>query len=195
MMTLRENGTDRPLTREEQIALKNKRTGMTIFQISWILVFVCLVIVYFQLRSEEVVWPPPGVQPAGLVPGLLATAALFGSAVLVWNGLRAARANRMPGLVSQWNVALVLGAVFIVIAGLQWFSVPVGNPYGMAFRVMVGYHLLHAIVIGAYMVWTLRAVYAGQVTSRDLWPAEAGARLWYFVIAAWVLFFVPLYLV
>jgi heme/copper-type cytochrome/quinol oxidase subunit 3 len=194
-MTFQDNSADRPLTREEQIALKNKRTGITIFQISWILVFVCLVIVYFQLRSEEIVWPPPGVQPAALVPGLLATAALFGSAALVWNGMRAARANRMQGLITQWSGALVLGAAFILIAGLQWISVPAGNPYGMAFRVMVGYHLLHAIVIGAYLLWTLRAVRGGRVTPRDLWPVEAGARLWYFVLVAWVLFFVPLYLV
>jgi hypothetical protein len=38
-------------------------------------------------------------------------------------------------------------------------------------------------------------VRAGRVAVRDLWTVEAGARLWYFVAAAWVLFFVPLYLV
>lgn len=194
-MTLNQDRIERPLTREEQIALKNKRTGITVFQISWILVFVCLVVVYFQMRSEQVAWPPAGVQPAALLPGLLATAALFASAALVWRGLKTARAGHLHGLMQQWLIALALGAAFVVIAGAQWSAMSGDNAYGMVFRVMVGYHLLHAIVIGIYMAAVLRSVRAGHVTVRDLWPAEAGARLWYFVVAAWVLFFVPLYLV
>ncbi|MFN8379103.1 MAG: cytochrome c oxidase subunit 3 [Anaerolineae bacterium] len=194
-MTLKQNSMDRPMSREEQIALKNKRTGITIFQISWILVFVCLVVVYFQMRSEQATWPPAGVQPAALLPGVLATVALLASTVLVWRGMKRARAASLPGLAQQWTIGLALGAAFVVVVGAQWFMTPGDNPYGMVFRVMVGYHLLHAIVIGAYMITILRSVRAGHVSTRDLWPVEAGARLWYFVLAAWVLFFVPLYLV
>jgi heme/copper-type cytochrome/quinol oxidase subunit 3 len=168
---------------------------MTIFQISWILVFVCLVIVYFQLRSDSAVWPPPGVSLAALGPGLLATAALLASAVLVWRGLKLARAADFAGLTRQWTIGLALGAAFVVIAAAQWASVSPDNSYGMVFRVMVGYHLAHAIVISLYMMSVLRSVRAGRVAVRDLWTVEAGARLWYFVAVAWVLFFVPLYLV
>jgi nitric oxide reductase NorE protein len=194
-MTLKQDGLERPLTRDEQIALKNKRTGMTIFQISWILVFVCLVIVYFQMRSETAIWPPPGVQPASIAGGLLATVALLASTALVWRSMKQARAGDLPGLARQWIMALALGAAFVAILIAQWTSVPGDNPYGMVFRVMVGYHLLHAVAIGVYMLMTLRSVRAGRITPRDLWPVEAGARLWYFVFAAWILFFVPLYLV
>jgi nitric oxide reductase NorE protein len=194
-MTLKQESLERPLTREEQIALKNKRTGMTIFQISWILVFVCLVVVYFQMRSEEAVWPPPGVQPAALVPGLLATVALLASAVLIWRGLKVARTGDLQALAQQWTIAIALGVAFVVIASAQWATVPGDNPYGMVFRVMVGYHLLHAVVIGFYLLTVLHSVRAGRMNIRDLWPVEAGARLWYFVLAAWMLFFVPLYLV
>jgi heme/copper-type cytochrome/quinol oxidase subunit 3 len=194
-MTLKQDSMDRPLTRDEQIALKNKRTGMTIFQISWILVFVCLVIVYFQLRSDTGVWPPPGVSLAALGPGLLATAALLTSAWLVRRGLKVARAADARGLMRDWTIGLALGAAFVVIVAAQWMSVAPDNPYGMVFRVMVGYHLAHAIVVGLYMLTVLRSVRAGRVAVRDLWTVEAGARLWYFVAAAWVLFFVPLYLV
>lgn len=194
-MTLKQDSMDRPMTREEQIALKNKRTGITVFQISWILVFVCLVVVYFQMRSEQAVWPPAGVQLAALLPGLVATAALLASATLIWRGLKTARAGDMSSCTRQWVIALALGAAFVVVAGAQWAGVPGDNPYGMAFRVMVGYHLLHAIVIGVYLFAVLRSMRAGRVTPRDLWPVEAGARLWYFVLAAWLLFFVPLYLV
>ncbi len=193
-MTLKQERLERPLTRDEQIALKNKRTGMTLFQISWILVFVCLVVVYFQMRSGFVVWPPVGVQTAALLPGIAATLALFASTWLIWRGLKVARAGDIHALVQQWTIALALGAAFVVIAGAQWIMVPVNNPYGTLFRVMVGYHLIHAVVIGAYMARVLHSARTGQLTTRDLWPAEAAAKLWYFVVIAWVLFFIPLYL-
>ena len=140
-------------------------------------------------------WPPPGVSLAALGPGLLATAALLTSAVLVWRGLKMARAADFGGLVREWTIGLALGAAFVVIAAAQWASVSPDNAYGMAFRVMVGYHLLHAVAVGLFMVTVIRSVRAGRVTVRDLWRVEAGARLWYFVAVAWVLFFVPLYLV
>jgi nitric oxide reductase NorE protein len=193
-MKANEERLERPLTRQEQIALKNKRTGMTLFQISWILVFVCLVVVYVQARSGFVDWPPQGVQPASAVGGVAATVALFASAWLTWRGLKAARAGDITALVQQWTIALALGAAFVIIGGAQWFSVPGDNQYGMLFRLLVGYHLVHAIAIGAYMLSVLWSARAGRLTVRDLWPAEAAAKLWYFVVAAWVLFFVPLYL-
>jgi heme/copper-type cytochrome/quinol oxidase subunit 3 len=193
-MTVREERLEQPLTRQEKIALKNKRTGMTLFQISWILVFVCLVVVYAQMRSGFVVWPPEGIQPVSIVPGLAASLALFASAWLTWRGLNAARAGEMHALVQQWTIALALGAAFIVIVGAQWAATPVDNPYGTLFRVLVGYHLVHAVVIGAYMLSVLFSARAGELAQRDLWPAEAAAKLWYFVVIAWVLFFIPLYL-
>ncbi|MBK8025534.1 MAG: hypothetical protein IPK19_30090 [Chloroflexi bacterium] len=37
--------TESTMTREERMALANRRTGLFIFQISWIMVFVCLMLV------------------------------------------------------------------------------------------------------------------------------------------------------
>ena len=52
----------RELSREELQNLRNLRTGVTIFQLSWIMVFVCLIIVNLQLRGNFVSWPPPGMR-------------------------------------------------------------------------------------------------------------------------------------
>ncbi len=194
-MAIKQEHLDRPLTRAEQMALRNKRTGMTIFQFSWILVFVCLVVVYFQMRSTSAVWPPDGAAPAGLLPGLGMTAALVASGVLTWRGLKAARQTSAEALVQPWTVVVALGAAFVVTAAAQWAVLDGANTYGMVFRVMVGYHLIHAVVVGLYLVSVLRTARAGSLSRHDLWPAEAAARLWYFVVVAWVVFFVPLYLV
>ena len=53
---------EKNLSRAELQDLRNKRTGLAVFQISWILVFVCLVVVNWQLRWSQPSWPPPGVQ-------------------------------------------------------------------------------------------------------------------------------------
>lgn len=194
-MAIKQEHLERPLTRAEQMALRNKRTGMTIFQLSWILVFVCLVLVYFQMRSSTVAWPPDGAAPAGLLPGLAMSAALLVSGVLTWRGLKMAREASVEALIQPWTVVVALGAAFVVTATAQWLAVDGHNSYGMVFRVMVGYHLVHAVVVGLYLLSVLRSARAGQLSQRDLWPAEAAARLWYFVVVAWVVFFVPLYLV
>lgn len=193
-MTAKEERLERPLSRQEQLALKNKRTGMTVFQISWILVFVCLVVVYVQTRANYLVWPPEGVQPASAAAGLAATAALFASAWLTWRGLKAARAGNLSAFAQQWTVALALGATFVVIAGAQWSVMAGSHQYDMLFRLLVGYHLIHAVVIGGYMLSVLISARGAQPAQYDLWPAEAGAKLWYFVVIAWILFFIPLYL-
>lgn len=193
-MTVKQEQLERPLTRQEQIALKNKRTGMTVFQISWILVFVCLVVVYVQTRANYLVWPPEGIQPASAAAGLLASVALFASAWLTWRGLKAARAGDQRAFVQQWTVALALGAAFVVIGSAQWAAMPGDHQYGMLFRLLVGYHLIHAVAIGGYMLSVLISARSAQFMHHDLWPAEAAAKLWYFVVIAWVLFFIPLYL-
>ena len=49
--------------RAAEMRLKNNRLGMNIFQISWIMAFVALVIVNWQLRFSYAQWPPAGVAP------------------------------------------------------------------------------------------------------------------------------------
>jgi heme/copper-type cytochrome/quinol oxidase subunit 3 len=88
---MQQNLTEHYLTREELIALKNKRLGMTIFQISWIMAFICLVIVNLQLRGSYTSWPPPGVEKLGIVLPTLATAGLGVSVFLARRGLQMLR--------------------------------------------------------------------------------------------------------
>ncbi|MDQ7034608.1 MAG: hypothetical protein Q9P01_07180 [Anaerolineae bacterium] len=80
----------------------------------------------------------------------------------------------------------------------QFFAVPTGaedgEQFGLIYRVMIGYHAIHAIVIGVMM---LRIGYLGRdgrFHQDNSWSVEGSAKLWYFVIGAWLMFYAVLYL-
>ncbi|MBK9123145.1 MAG: cytochrome c oxidase subunit 3 [Chloroflexi bacterium] len=195
--------------REAAIRLKNKRNGMTVFQASWILVFVCLIVVNLQLRGGAPAWPPEGVERLDPVLPTLATLGLLASAVLVRRGMRTLLRDSLGGFLLQWRAALGLGALFVAVMAYEWLSVaPIPEmrvvlangeeiitaitQYNAIFRVMTAFHAFHALVIGIYMVRVLRTAARGGLTE-DTWSAEAGAKLWYFVVIAWLMFYVVLY--
>lgn len=45
--------------REEQLKMNNRRLGLLIFQLSWMMAFIALIIVNWQLRYSYPSWPPP----------------------------------------------------------------------------------------------------------------------------------------
>ncbi|MBC7811558.1 MAG: heme-copper oxidase subunit III [Burkholderiales bacterium] len=185
------------LSREELLALRNKRTGLTIFQLSWILVFVCLVVVNLQLRSNYPSWPPPGVEPLSIFPPTLATVLLIVSAVLARQSMQAVNTGNISTFRSLWKAVLILGAVFVAIIAYEWIIIPSSGQYGTLFRVMTAYHAVHALAIGIYMWQIYRTHITPNVTNNteigDWWLFEAGVKLWYFVVVAWILFYVVLY--
>lgn len=184
---------ERELTRDELIALKNKRTGVTVFQISWIMVFVCLILVNLQIRSNFATWPPEGVASLDKVLPTLATIGLIASSVLARMARKAMSTGQREKFFTPWVSAIGLGAAFFVIMTLQFFTAQMDNQYGAIFRVMVAYHALHAIVIGYIMYRVYQTAKAGGYTPRDHFPVEAGSRLWDFVVVAWIMFYVVLY--
>jgi heme/copper-type cytochrome/quinol oxidase subunit 3 len=188
------SGEDTPLTRDEIIALKNKRTAVTVFQISWIMVFVCLIVINLQIRSNFTSWPPPDVP--GLEPILptLATLGLLASAVLAGRGVRAIARDERARFFQPWGIALGLGTAFVLIMAFEWVIVQDAGQFGTIFRVMVAYHAIHAIVIGCIMWRVYQSARRGAYSPRDYFAVEGTARLWYFVVVAWILFYVVLYI-
>ena len=181
------------LTRDELQALKNRRTGMTIFQISWIMVFVSLIVVNWQLRFRYEAWPPPGVEKLGLLLPTVATVALLISAVLARHALAAIQTERMSDFLKSWRVVMGLGVFFALIMVIEWIGVSFESQYGKVFRVMTGFHGTHALVIGGYMLKVFREASAGRFDRGDFWSVEAATKLWYFVTIAWIMFYLVLY--
>lgn len=181
--------------REAAIRMKNNRLGIALFQGSWIMVFVCLIVVNWQLRYSPD-WMLDGAQaPDALLP-TLATGILLLSTALTVMAVRAIEAGQTGRFLVQWAGATATGVVFLLIMISQFFAIiPGGGQFVFVYRVMIGYHALHALAIGVMMVQVWRYGRRGQYHAENTWAVEATAKLWYFVTVAWLMFYVVLYLV
>lgn len=185
--------TERQLSPQELLDLKNKRTGLAIFQFSWMLVFVCLMFVHWWVRNQALVWPPEGVARHGLLIPTVMTLALIASSITARRASRAVKAGDAAAFLSNWRITIGLGVLFVVVMAAEWLLVPVSGQYSNLFRVLVGFHGVHALAIGVYLLRVYRNGRAGAYSTRHFWPVEAAAGLWYFVTIAWILFYVVLY--
>ncbi len=180
------------LTREELQALRNRRTGMFIFQVSWIMVFISLVVVNWQLRFSPS-WLPEGVEPVSPIPATLATGSLLLSGVLTRRAQHAIQADNRRAFLTLWQGLLALGSLFILIIAYEWAVIKPGTQYAQVFRLMTGFHIFHAFVIGIYLLVVYQNGREGQYGQYNFWAVEAGAKLWYFVVVAWMLFYIVIY--
>lgn len=199
------------IDREQEIALKNKRTGILIFQISWIMAFVCFAIVNFQLRFTATSWPPAGVEKLDPLLPSLATLGLLASVFTVRGAVNAIRRDNPHQMKGLLRLTLLLGVLFIGTMAYEWLSIkPVPHElmtlangeevtgpisqYNTVFRVMTAFHAVHALAIALFIgLHVLKRARHGAYSSAEYWDVEAGAKLWYFVFVAWIIFYVVLY--
>lgn len=186
---------DQGLSRDELLALKNRRTGVLMFQISWIMVFLCLIVANLQLRGNFASWPPVGVAALDRILPTIATVALLASAFAARAALRAIASDARQPFFRNWQIAIALGAVFLAIMVYEGIISGSTGQYSAIFRVMVAYHAIHAVVIGYLMIRAWNTARLGGYDSVRYWGVEAAAKLWYFVVIAWVLFYVVLYVI
>lgn len=181
--------------REAEQRLSNNRLAVTVFQVSWIMVFVSLVVVNWQLGFAPG-WRPSDLQMPDLLLPTLATIALLGSTALAWHARRLVAAGQVSAFLSEWRIAIALGVVFLLIMLQQFFALPQGGEgtqYVFMYRLMIGYHALHTLAIGGLMVQVYRYGRRGNYGAEHSWPVEGSAKLWYFVTVAWIIFYVVLY--
>ena len=184
--------------RETALRLKNNRLGMTIFQASWIMVFIAMIVVNWQLRFSYAQWPPEGVAPFDPLLPSLATLALLQSAILVRRGWQALRREQLGGFQLNWRLAMALGVAFMAIIVYEFATVSAAaleTQYGVTLRLMTGFHVIHALAILAVMLRVYRGAARGAYTGgeHEGWAVEGAAKLWYFVAVAWLMFYVVLY--
>lgn len=184
--------------RAAAMRLKNNRLGMNIFQVSWIMAFVALIVVNWQLRFNYSQWPPAGVPPFDLILPSVATLALLASSALVVQALNALRRGSVRAYLVKWRLAIGLGAFFLAIIVYEFLNVSdaaMATQYGNTFRLMSGFHFVHALAILAVMCRVHQGASAGKYSGNeyDSWAVEGCAKLWYFVTFAWMLFYMVLY--
>jgi cytochrome c oxidase subunit III len=185
---------EQKLSRQEQQQLRNRRTGLTIFQISWIMTFVCLIVVNFSIRGNSENWPPVGVAVEKLIPTLM-TLVLVASSFFIRRGVKALKADDVTTFSSSWRYGLALGGVFALVMAYEFIAAPGSGQFLSIYRLMIGFHHIHALVIGYYLIRVYQNGKLGAYGANDFWPVEGGASLWDFVTVAWVLFYVVLYII
>lgn len=189
-----QHALEQKLSRQEQLQLKNRRTGLLVFQISWIMAFVCLIVVNYWIRGNSEVWPPAGVEVEKLIPTLM-TVVLVASSFFFRRGMRALKGNDIPTFAANWRYGLGLGVVFAIVMAIEFVAAPGSGQFLSIYRLMIGFHHIHALAIGYYLIRVYQNGQRGDYSATDFWPVEGGASLWDFVSVAWVLFYIVLYII
>jgi heme/copper-type cytochrome/quinol oxidase subunit 3 len=109
--------------------------------------------------------------------------------------VRAVQAEQPDRFLGAWRWAIVLGLLFAAAMTYEWLAVPFSGQYSNVFRLMVGFHGVHALVIGAFLIRVYRNGRAGHYNASHYWPVEGAAGLWHFVTIAWIMFYVVLFVI
>jgi heme/copper-type cytochrome/quinol oxidase subunit 3 len=151
------------------------------------MLFAGFVSAYLVLRGSLPSWPPAGQPRFPLWLVSLNTLVLLGSGYAMWRATRSGEPVRRRAWL-RW--ALGLGAVFLVVQGIEWarlvsygFLADAG-PYGGIFYTLVGTHALHALGGLVVLAWVARPL---ELSRGRL---QASALYWGFVVTLWPLLYV-----
>jgi len=129
------------------------------------------------------------------------TVCLLSSSLTVAFAVGALRRGRTHAAGIWFLATVVLGAIFLIGTGREWYGLIVGrgftigtNLFGSTFYSLVGLHASH-VTIGLVML-TLLCVFAfrGALRHEHIERAELVSWYWHFVDAVWVVVFTIIYL-
>lgn len=180
--------------------------GMVVFLASWAMLFGALLFAYGYLRTHARSWPPAGLPPLPLLPGLANTGVLALSSAALHAGLGALRRGRQERVMPAVLGAVGLGLVFVAGQVLLWRGLGAAGlalggtgPYGSVFYALTGLHALH-VAVGLWglfgVAWRVRAgagVQGGALTPARHGPFRLWAMYWHFVGVVWLVLFVTVF--
>ncbi len=157
---------------------------------------------YSFIRFSLPNWPPPG-SIHNILIGSINTVILLTSSLTSYLALQSAKADDRKGL-SRWlGLTLLLGTVFIIIKGSEWYDLlttppgftPASGLPGGAFFVTTGIHAAHVIAGLLVITYLIGKVRKGGFGGSNYGTVENFGLYWSFVDAVWVLIFPLFYLV
>ena len=165
--------------------------GMWFLILSNSMLFAYLFFAYFWYAIQPQANWIPGGPPGFFYPGLQCATALLGC-VSAWFAERSIRGNVLPATLIGLGVTVILGAGFISLQFLSWFSKPftfTTNTYSSIYFLITGVHLTH-FVVGWLMflvlfLWTA----LGYFDRGRHVPIMVGALYWYWLTAVWLAVF------
>ena len=162
-------------------------------------IFTIFVVAYLYYIGRDVSGPTPSQV---LDVPIFNTVCLLSSSFFIWLAERAIEHGRMKAFTLWWSITFVLGAIFIVGTGIEWYKLIVHdhltistNLFGTTFYSLVGLHASH-VIVGLFMILLV----LGFALTRKLHPHHAErikvlSLYWHFVDAVWVVVFTVVYVV
>jgi cytochrome c oxidase subunit III len=172
----------------------NNRLGLWLFLFSDSFVFVGLFVVRFNLL--------PDARPElNQLLGLIVTAILLASSVLMNRAEIAIGAGDQKTFVRNTFLTMLLGTIFLVgVVGVEWplaaqhISASEGVA-GSIFFTMTGFHAFHVLTGVAFLFIIWNNGRKGLYTVERHFAVEAAAIYWHFVDVVWIFFYPALYLI
>ncbi|HEY8315060.1 MAG TPA: cytochrome c oxidase subunit 3 [Candidatus Baltobacteraceae bacterium] len=162
--------------------------GVVLFLASELMFFAGLFAAYFDLRSQNAVWPPPGVH-LDLIESSIGTFLLFASSMVMFLMTNALSKGRQKAAYGWLFAGIMCGIAFIGIALHGWskntFTIA-SSAYGSIFYAMTGFHVLHVtagVVLLAALFYGLRS---NALRANARAGAEAIMYYWHFVFVVWI---------
>ncbi len=159
--------------------------------------FVIFVVAYLYYIGKSLNGPLPRDV---LTAPILASICLLSSSGTIVLAEHAFKANEMGRFRFFWGITWLLGAVFLVLTGVEWkHLIDEGllistNLFGSTYYPLVGLHASH-VVVGLFL---LGAVFLFSATrrldKRHLMSVEVISWYWHFVDAVWVVVFTTVYI-
>jgi cytochrome c oxidase subunit 3 len=175
--------------------LPNGVLGMLIFLLTEVMLFAGLISAFLIIRSQAMVWPPPGQPRLPVEETALNTAALLASGIALYFARRVFRRSPQDAL-RPLGLAIGLGLFFVVFQGFEWTAMLSqgltlqSSSLGSFFYLIVGVHALHAVGAIGLLVHVFLRLRKGWLSSGLLATSEV---LWYFVVGVWPVLYLVVY--
>jgi cytochrome c oxidase subunit 3 len=171
--------------------------GVFIFLGSELMFFGSLFGMYFTVRAQALVWPPPGIEPLPLLRPTIFTAVLLASSGTMQMADQRIKRGDVAGMKRWIWITFVMGVVFLIGQFVDYFefTFTIGtNVYGSAFYTMTGFHALHVMAGLLTMLVVLGRAATGAYSAQDHAAIEGATYYWHFVDVVWVGLYATLFL-
>jgi cytochrome c oxidase subunit 3/cytochrome o ubiquinol oxidase subunit 3 len=162
-------------------------------------IFTIFVVAYLYYIGRDVSGPTP--KEVLEIP-YFGTVCLLSSSGFIMLAERAIEHGRMAAFRLWWIVTILLGAIFLVDTGMEWYKLIVQdhltihtNLFGTTFYSLVGLHASHVIVGLLMMIVVMLFALTGHVRAEHAERVKVLALYWHFVDAVWVVVFTVVYVV
>jgi cytochrome c oxidase subunit III len=162
-------------------------------------IFTIFVTAYLYYLGRDVSGPTPREV---LELPIFGTICLLSSSFFIVLAEHAIDKGRMGAFRLWWAVTIVLGLIFLVDTGMEWYKLITHdhltiatNLFGTTFYSLVGLHASH-VIIGLIMLITVMIfALTGSLNPTHAERVKVLALYWHFVDAVWVVVFTVVYIV